>query len=255
MTRFRLTVEYDGAPFMGWQRQRHGPSVQGALEAAVAATTSETATVTGCGRTDAGVHAAGQVAHVDIAKPIDAFRLMEAVNAHLRPQPIAVVACAAATPDFHARFDCTGRTYRYRIVNRRAPLVLDRGRAWQVGVALDAEAMAAAAQVLVGRHDFTTFRSVHCQSRSPVKTLDQLDVARTGDVIEIVAAARSFLHHQVRSMVGCLKLVGEGRWTAGDLAAALAARDRLALGMNAPPEGLTFVTAHYGKVSAGLTPG
>ncbi len=255
MTRFCLTIEYDGAPFMGWQRQRHGPSVQGALEAAVAATTGEAAIVTGCGRTDAGVHATGQVAHVDIAKPIDAFRLMEAVNAHLRPQPVAVVACAAAAPDFHARFDCTGRSYRYRIVNRRAPLVLDRGRAWQVGVALDADAMAAAAQILVGRHDFTTFRSVRCQSRSPVKTLDRLDVARAGDVIEIVAEARSFLHHQVRSMVGCLKLVGEGRWAAADLAAALAARDRLALGMNAPPDGLTFVAAYYGKVSAGLTPG
>jgi len=245
MTRFRLTVEYDGAPFMGWQRQRHGPSVQSALEAAIVSATGETAVVTGCGRTDAGVHAEGQVAHVDIAKPLEAFRLMEAVNAHLRPTPIAVVSCSAAAADFHARFDCVGRSYRYRIVNRRAPLVLDRGRAWQVGVPLDAPAMATAAKFLIGRHDFTTFRSVRCQARSPVKTLDRLEVSREGAVITIAAAARSFLHHQVRSMVGCLKLVGEGRWSADDLAAALAARDRLALGMNAPPEGLTFVAATY----------
>ena len=255
MTRFRLTIEYDGSPFMGWQRQKHGPSVQGALEAAVLAVTGEATPVTGCGRTDAGVHASGQVAHLDVARPITAFRLMEAVNAHLRPAPVAVVACAEAAAGFHARFDCTGRAYRYRIVNRRAPLVLDRGRAWQVGVSLDAAAMADAAGCLVGRHDFTTFRSVRCQSRSPVKTLDRLAVTRSGDGIVIDAAARSFLHHQVRSMVGCLKLVGEGRWSAADLAAALAARDRLALGMNAPPDGLTFVAACYGKVSAGLTHG
>ncbi len=253
MTRFRLTIEYDGAPFMGWQRQHHGPSVQAALEAAILATTGETVVVTGCGRTDAGVHAAGQVAHVDIARPLDAFRLTEAVNAHLRPQPVAVVACDVAASDFHARFDCIGRSYRYRIVNRRAPLVLDRGRAWRVAVPLDAAAMAAAARVLVGRHDFTTFRSVRCQSRSPVKTLDRLDVRRDGDTIVIDAAARSFLHHQVRSMVGCLRLVGEGRWSADDLEAALAARSRLALGLNAPPDGLTFVAAWYSKVSAGLT--
>ncbi len=245
MTRFRLTIEYDGGPFMGWQRQQHGPSVQGALEAAVVATTGEAATVTGCGRTDAGVHAVGQVAHLDITKPLDAFRLMEAVNAHLRPQPVAIVACTAVAPDFHARFDCIGRAYRYRIVNRRAPLVLDRGRAWQVGVPLDAAAMADAAAVLVGRHDFTTFRSVRCQAHSPVKTLDRLAVRRDGHVILIDVAARSFLHHQVRSMVGCLKLVGEGRWSADHLAAALAARDRLALGMNAPSDGLTFLAATY----------
>ncbi len=253
MTRFRLTIEYDGAPFMGWQRQGHGPSVQGTLEAAILAATGETVTVTGCGRTDAGVHAVGQVAHVDIERPSTAFRLMQAVNAHLRPAPVAVVDCAEAAPDFHARFDCRRRTYCYRIVNRRPPLVLDRGRAWHVPVALDAAAMAEAAQRLVGRHDFTTFRSVRCQSASPVKTLDRLDVIRTGDVITIEAAARSFLHHQVRSMVGCLKLVGAGRWTADDLATALAARDRLALGLNAPPEGLVFTEAAYAKVSATFT--
>lgn len=245
MTRFRLTIEYDGSPFMGWQRQHHGPSVQGAIEAAIVRITGEAATVAGCGRTDAGVHAEGQVAHTDIERPIEPFRLMEALNAHLRPAPIAIVDCVVATPGFHARFDCTGRAYRYRIVNRRAQLVLDRGRAWQVAVPLDATAMHVAAQALVGRHDFTTFRSVRCQARSPVKTLDRLDVARDGAVIVIDAAARSFLHHQVRSMVGCLRLVGEGRWSADDLAAALVARDRLALGLNAPPEGLTFVAATY----------
>jgi len=240
---------------MGWQRQHHGPSVQGAIEAAILAVTGEDATVTGCGRTDAGVHAAGQVAHVDIARPLTAFRLMEAINAHLRPSPVAIVGCAEAAPDFHARFDCIGRTYRYRIINRRAPLVLERGRAWQVGVPLDPGAMAAAAQLLVGRHDFTTFRSVRCQSRSPVKTLDRLDVTNDGNTITIEAAARSFLHHQVRSMVGCIRLVGEGRWSPADLATALAARDRLALGLNAPPEGLTFISACYPKVSVSLTHG
>ncbi len=240
---------------MGWQRQRHGPSVQGAIEAAIFAATGETATVTGCGRTDAGVHAAGQVAHVDVTRPMSAFRLMEAINAHLRPAPIAIVACAEAAPDFHARFDCIGRTYRYCIINRRAPLVLDRGRAWQVGVHLDPAAMATAAQLLVGRHDFTTFRSVRCQARSPIKTLDRLEVTHDGATITIAAAARSFLHHQVRSMVGCLRLVGEGRWSPADLAAALVARDRLALGLNAPPEGLTFISASYPKVSACLTHG
>jgi tRNA pseudouridine38-40 synthase len=240
---------------MGWQRQHHGPSVQGAIEAAIFAVTGEAATVTGCGRTDAGVHAAGQIAHVDIARPMTSFRLMEAINAHLRPAPVAIVACAEAAPDFHARFDCIGRTYRYRIINRRAPLALDRGRAWQVGVPLDPTAMATAAQLLVGRHDFTTFRSVRCQARSPVKTLDRLEVTHDGSTITIEAAARSFLHHQVRSMVGCLRLVGDGRWSLADLAAALVARDRLALGLNAPPEGLTFISACYPKVSACLTHG
>ena len=178
---------------------------------------------------------------------------MEAANARLRPVPVAIIACAVADPAFHARFDCTGRRYRYSIVNRRAPLVLDRGRAWQVWVPLDAEAMNAAARVLVGRHDFTTFRSVKCQSRSAIKTLDHLDVVRNGETITITAGARSFLHHQVRSMVGCLRLVGEGRWCAEDLAKALAARDRLRLGLNAPAEGLTFISASYHKVSAGFT--
>ena len=244
MTRFRLTIEYDGRPFVGWQRQEHGASVQGALEAALARI-GETDAVTGCGRTDAGVHALGQVAHVDIVRTATPFRLMSALNAQLRPQPVAVVACAEAAPDFHARFDCIRRRYRYRIVNRRAPLTLDAGLAWQVAVALDADAMHAAAQLLVGRHDFTTFRSAHCQSASPVKTLDRLDVRRDGDEVRFDVRARSFLHHQVRSMVGCLKLVGAGVWDAGRLATALAAADRTALGFNAPPGGLTLVGADY----------
>ena len=246
MQRFKLTVEYDGRPFVGWQRQDNGPSVQQALEDAVFAVTQAETRVYGCGRTDAGVHAEGQVAHVDIVRPLAPFRLQEALNAHLRPAPVAVVACEAAAPDFHARFDCTGRRYRYDIVNRRAPLTWQSGLAWHVARPLDADAMHAAAQILVGRHDFTTFRSVHCQSASPLKTLDRLDVVQDGDRISIHAAARSFLHHQVRSMVGCLKLVGDGSWSADDLRRALAARDRAALGLNAPPDGLFFVSARYG---------
>lgn len=245
MTRFRLTIEYDGRPFMGWQRQQHGATVQGAIEAALRRITGEAATVIGCGRTDAGVHATAQVAHVDIARDIEPFRLMEALNGLLRPAPVAITACSVAAPEFHARFDCIGRRYRYRIVNRRAPLTLDAGLAWQVAVPLDAGAMHAAAQLLIGRHDFTTFRSVRCQSASPIKTLDQLDVARAADSLVVEAAARSFLHHQVRSMVGCLKLVGEGRWSAAQLQAALAAADRTALGFNAPPGGLTFTGTDY----------
>ncbi|PTD26171.1 tRNA pseudouridine(38-40) synthase TruA [Sphingomonas fennica] len=245
MTRFRLTVEFDGRPFMGWQRQSHGPSVQQAIEEAVERITGEVTGVHAAGRTDAGVHAEAMAAHVDIGRPFQPFRLMEALNAHLRPNPIAILAAETVADDWHARFSCIGRRYSYRIVNRRAPLALDAGRAWHVAVPLDAEAMHAAAQRLVGRHDFTTFRSVHCQSDSPVKTLDRLNVSRYGDDIEIDAAARSFLHHQVRSMVGCLMLVGRGKWTADDLSDALEARDRNALGLNAPPDGLFFIEAKY----------
>ena len=245
MTRFRLTIEYDGRPFMGWQRQAHGPSVQGALEAAALVVTGEAATLHAAGRTDAGVHAEAMAAHLDIAKPIAPFRLMGALNACVRPAPIAVLACEAVADVWHARFSWTGRRYIYRIVNRGAPLALEAGRAWHVATPLDAEAMHAAAQALIGCHDFTTFRSAHCQSASPVKTLDRLTVRRLGDAIEVEAAARSFLHHQVRSMVGCLQLVGRGKWSAADLAAALAARDRGALGYNAPPDGLYFVEAVY----------
>jgi len=245
MIRFRLTVEYDGGPFMGWQRQAHGPSVQQAIEEAVLAITGEQVTLHAAGRTDAGVHALAMSAHVDIERPITPFRSSEGLNARLRPQPVAILKAEPVADDWHARFSCIGRRYRYRIVNRRAPLALEAARAWQVMVKLDAEAMHEAAQLLVGRHDFTTFRSAQCQSDSPVKTLDRLDVRRDGERIEIFAAARSFLHHQVRSMVGCLQLVGRGKWSAQDLRDALEARDRAELGMNAPPEGLYFVEAIY----------
>ena len=245
MTRFRLTLDYDGRPFMGWQRQAHGPSVQQALEDAVHAVIGERATVHAAGRTDAGVHATAMAAHVDIAKPITAFRLSEALNARLRPAPVAVIGCAIAADDWHARFSCLGRRYRYRIACRRAPLTLEAGRAWRVAPPLDVAAMRRGAERLIGRHDFTTFRSAHCQADSPVRTLDRLAVAEIDGGLAIDAAARSFLHHQVRSMVGCLVMVGRGQWSPDDLAAALAARDRAALGLNAPPDGLYFTAAAY----------
>lgn len=245
MTRFRLTLEYDGRPFMGWQRQPHGPSVQQALEDAAHAATGETVVVHAAGRTDAGVHATAMAAHVDIAKPFTPDRLASALNALVRPLPVVVLAAEVVADDWHARFTCLGRRYRYRIVNRQAPLMLEAGLAWHIAAPLDAPAMHAAAHLLVGRHDFTTFRSAHCQSESPVKSLDRLDITRDGEAVTIVAEARSFLHHQVRSMVGCLALVGRGKWTANDLAAALAARDRAALGFNAPPDGLYFTGASY----------
>lgn len=249
MTRFRLTLEYDGRPFMGWQRQLHGPSVQQAVEEAIFAVTGEKVAVHAAGRTDAGVHASAMVAHTELESPIAPFRLMEAINARVRPAPVAILACAVAEPDFHARFSCIGRAYRYRIVNRRAPLTVDLGLAWRVSAPLDADVMHDAAQQLVGLHDFTTFRSTHCQSASPFKTLDRLTVVRNGDNLFVDTEARSFLHHQVRSMVGCLALVGWGRWRAADLAAALAATDRAALGHNAPPDGLTFLRAIYPHAS------
>lgn len=245
MTRFALTLEFDGTPFHGLQRQSNGPSVQQAMEEALLRITGETVTLNSAGRTDAGVHALGMRSHVDLEKDMAPFRLMEALNAHLRPDPIAVTACEVVADDWHARFSCTGRRYLYRIVNRRAPLALLRDRAWQVATPLDTGAMHHAAQVLVGQHNFTTFRSVHCQAADPVKTLDLLSVERVDDEVHIHAAARSFLHHQVRSMVGCLKLVGTGTWDAARLAAALAARDRAALGLNAPAQGLYFVAATY----------
>jgi tRNA pseudouridine38-40 synthase len=245
VTRFRLTVEYDGRPFMGWQRQAHGPSVQQAIEEAVTAITGEQAVLHAAGRTDAGVHALAMAAHVDIERPITPFRLADGLNAKLRPLPVAIVAAREVPGDWHARFSCIGRRYVYRIANRRAPLALEAGRAWRVPVVLHADVMNHAAQVLVGRHDFTTFRSAHCQAESPVKTLDRLTVRRLGETIEIEAAARSFLHHQVRSMVGCLELVGRGKWSERDLKRALQARDRAALGFNAPPDGLYFVEAVY----------
>ncbi|TNE42481.1 MAG: tRNA pseudouridine(38-40) synthase TruA [Sphingomonadales bacterium] len=244
-TRFAFTVEFDGRPFMGWQRQAHGPSVQQAIEEAIHAVTGERVALHCAGRTDAGVHGLAMRAHADIDKEIAPFRLMEAINARLRPDPVAVLACVIVPDDWHARFSCVGRSYVYRIVNRRAPLTFEKGLTWQIPQVLEEGAMARAASLLVGRHDFTTFRSAHCQADSPVRTLDRLDVVREGDRIAIHAAARSFLHHQVRSMVGCLALVGMGRWSIDDMGAALAAADRAALGLNAPPDGLYFVRADY----------
>ncbi|AZI34647.1 tRNA pseudouridine synthase A [Caenibius tardaugens NBRC 16725] len=245
MARFALTLEFDGGAFMGLQRQAHGPSVQQSVEEAVQKITGEDVRMHSAGRTDAGVHALAMRSHVDIAKDITPFRLMEAINALVRPAPIAVTACAVVPDDWHARFSCIGRSYIYRIVNRRAPLTLDKGHAWHLARPLDAEAMHRAAQALVGRHDFTTFRSAHCQAHDPVKTLDRLDVRREGECVLIEASARSFLHHQVRSMVGTLALVGLGQWREGQVAEALAARQRQALGLNAPPDGLYFVGARY----------
>ncbi len=230
---------------MGWQRQEHGPSVQQSTEEALARMTGERPTVHAAGRTDAGVHALAMSAHVDIDKSVTAHRLREGLNALVRPNPISVLSASEVAEDWHARFSCTGRKYLYRILNRRAPPALDLGRVWHVAAPLDASAMAQAASHLVGRHDFTTFRSVHCQSASPVKTLDRLEVLRKGEEIQIRAEARSFLHHQVRSMVGCLALVGRGQWQSVDMKAALDARDRSALGLNAPPHGLYFVEATY----------
>jgi tRNA pseudouridine38-40 synthase len=247
MTRYRLTLEWDGRPFVGWQRQAEGAgmSVQGVIEAAVARATRQPAIATAAGRTDTGVHARAMPSHVDVDSALDPFRLMEAINALARPHPVAVTACSLIEDDWHARFSCVGRVYDYLIINRRPPLTLENGLAWQVSTPLDADAMHQAAQQLVGLHDFTTFRSAHCQSASPVKTLDKLDVHRSGDRIIIRAEARSFLHHQVRSMVGCLMLVGRSKWSVDDMGDALAAADRSALGLNAPPDGLYFVGARY----------
>jgi len=245
MPRYKLIIEYDGTPFVGWQVQENGASVQGALTAAIAAFAGEKAAVQGAGRTDAGVHAVGQVAHVDLAKAWDTDTVRDALNFHLRPHPIAILVAEQVADDFDARFSAVKRHYLYRIANRRADLALDRHRAWRVPRPLDAEAMHAAAQRLIGKHDFTTFRAAECQAKSPVKTLDRLDVARYGDAVEVRASARSFLHHQVRSMVGSLVPVGDGKWSADDLAAALAARDRTACGQVAPPEGLYLVKVDY----------
>jgi tRNA pseudouridine38-40 synthase len=245
VTRWRLTIEFAGGPFMGWQRQDHGPSVQQTLEEALQQMTGETAAFTAAGRTDAGVHALAMPVHVDVARPLTAHRLREGLNALVRPHPVSVLEVEQVADDWHARFSCVGRSYRYRILNRRAPPALDIGRVWHIAVPLDLEAMREGAAMLLGRHDFTTFRSVQCQSDSPVKTLDRLDVRRAGEEIHVEAAARSFLHHQVRSMVGCLALVGRGQWQPTDIGKALEARDRAALGLNAPPHGLYFAGAIY----------
>ncbi|MFL5051221.1 MAG: tRNA pseudouridine(38-40) synthase TruA [Xanthobacteraceae bacterium] len=245
MPRYKLLVEYDGTPFVGWQSQAGGLSVQGLLAEAVAAFAGERVLIQGAGRTDAGVHALGQVAHVDLAKDWDTDTVRDALTAHLRPHPIAVLAAERVPDGFDARFSATQRHYLYRIVNRRADLALDRHRAWRVARPLDVPAMHAAAQTLIGRHDFTTFRAAECQAKSPVKTLDRLDVERLGEEVRIHAAARSFLHHQVRSMVGSLVLVGDGKWTARDLSSALAARNRGLCGPVAPPDGLYLVSVDY----------
>ena len=247
MARYKLLLEYDGRGFVGWQRQDNGPSIQQALEEAIERFTGERVAVTGAGRTDAGVHALGQVAHFDLDEARAADEVSGALNHHLKPAAIAVLAAEAVDDAFNARFSAIGRRYSYRIVNRSAPLTIDAGRAWRTPLALDAEAMNDAAQALVGRHDFTSFRASLCQAKSPLKTLDSLKVARTGDAIEIVAEARSFLHHQVRNMVGSLVMVGEGKWTRSDLAAALEARDRKAAGPCAPAEGLYLVAVRYTK--------
>src|SRR5271170_6201397 len=238
MPRYRLTIEYDGTPYVGWQAQDNGPSVQGALTAAIAAFAGERAAVQGAGRTDAGVHALGQVAHVDLSKEWGGDTVRDAINFHLRPQPIAVLTAESVAETFDARFSAIKRHYLYRIANRRADLALEQNRTWRVPRPLDTAAMHAAAQLLIGKHDFTTFRSTECQANSPLKTLDRLDVERDGDDIRITASARSFLQHQVRSMVGSLVHVGEGKWSAADLVAALEARDRARCGQVAPPHGL-----------------
>ncbi|MEO6360963.1 MAG: tRNA pseudouridine(38-40) synthase TruA [Sphingomicrobium sp.] len=245
MTRWKLIVEYDGASFLGWQRQTQGATVQQTIEEALTRMTGEQAAVHAAGRTDAGVHALAMAAHVDVAKKLTPHRLREGLNALVRPAPISVLAVEQVAPDWHARFSCTGRRYVYRILNRRAPATLDRSRIWHVAAPLDIDAMAEGAAMLVGHHDFTTFRSVHCQSESPIKTLERLEIEREGDEIRVHAAARSFLHHQVRSMVGCLAMVGRGQWAPEQISEALEARDRAALGLNAPPDGLYFVEATY----------
>jgi tRNA pseudouridine38-40 synthase len=249
MPRYKLTLEYDGAPFVGWQRQDNGHSVQEAVERAIYAFCAERVTLTAAGRTDAGVHALGQVAHFDLVRAADTDTLRDALNAHLRPHPVAALQAEMVPEDFSARFSASARHYRYCILNRRAPPTLERGRAWHVPQLLDANAMHEAAQALVGRHDFTTFRSAECQARSPEKTLDRLGVSRDGERVVIEAQARSFLHNQVRSMVGSLKLVGLGKWARRDLEKALAARDRKACGPVAPPEGLFLVRVDYPALS------
>ncbi|UIJ95384.1 tRNA pseudouridine(38-40) synthase TruA [Sinorhizobium meliloti] len=247
MPRYRLTVEYDGSDYVGWQRQDNGPSVQGAIEKAVLSLTRETVSIRGAGRTDSGVHAREQVAHLDLTREWKSYTLQNALNAHLAlaGERVSILDVAEAPGDFDARFSAIRRHYLYRIISRRSPLALEARRAWWVPKPLDHDAMHEAAQRLVGHHDFTTFRSAHCQATSPLRTLDRLDVTRAGELIEIRATAQSFLHNQIRSFAGSLKLVGEGKWTPDDLQAALEARDRKACGPVAPPDGLYFMRVDY----------
>lgn len=245
MQRFRITVEYEGGGFVGWQRQANGLSVQEALETAVAGFSGETVTIQGAGRTDSGVHALAQVAHFDLEREIGAQKLCDAMNAFLSGQAVSVTAAEVVDDEFSARFSATARHYLYRLLDRRQPPALERNRVWHVRRSLDAQAMHSAAQSLVGKHDFSTFRSAHCQADSPLRTLDRLDVSRVGEEIHVNASARSFLHNQVRSMVGSLKLVGEGRWQAADLRAALRAADRSRCGPVAPAHGLYLTGVDY----------
>jgi len=245
MTRFKLTLEYDGGPYVGWQRQKNGPSVQAALETALHGFCGEVGVVHGAGRTDAGVHALGQVAHIDIAQDRDARTVLDALNHFLIDEPIVVLAAEAVDDSFHARFSATGRHYRYRILNRRPRPAATRGQVWWVPVPLDVDAMNDAAQELIGEHDFTSFRATLCQAKSPVKTIDRLIVQRVGEEVVIEVSARSFLHHQVRNIAGTLALVGKGKWTRADVAAALAARERAAGGPTAPADGLYLIRVDY----------
>ena len=245
MPRYKLTIEYDGGPFVGWQIQTNGPSVQGALIEAVFAFSGERVKVQGAGRTDTGVHARGQVVHFDLSRDWRTDTIRDALNHHLKPNPVSVLVAEPADHKFHARFSATGRRYLYRILNRRSPPALERGHVWHVGIELDETAMADAAAVLVGHHDFNSFRSTACQSPTSIKTLDCLSVVRGGEEVRIEAAARSFLHNQVRILVGTLKMVGEGKWTKAEVAAALTARDRTRAGPTAPPEGLCLMEVRY----------
>jgi|TARA_R110002096_G_scaffold415163_1_gene616657 tRNA pseudouridine38-40 synthase len=245
LRRFKLTIEYDGSDYHGWQMQEIAPSIQRELEKAAYNFCQSECRFLAAGRTDAGVHARGMVAHVDIPREIEAFRVMDALNFHLKGIPISILKSEDVDDEFHARFSAKKRFYRYHIINRRAKLSLMRGKAWQIKENLDVDAMHEAAQVLVGKHDFTTFRSVQCQSKSPLKTLEKLDVSRDSENIYIDTSAISYLHHQVRSMVGCLYYVGCGKWSKSDLEDALKAKNRTALGYNAPPDGLYFMKVEY----------
>lgn len=245
MPRYKLTIEYDGGPFQGWQRQDNGPSVQEALEKAAAKLDGAPVVVQGAGRTDSGVHALGQVAHLDLVKDLSEDKVRDAINFHLKPNPVAIIEAERVDEDFHARFSAINRAYLHRIIDRRVPLTLDRGQAWRVPKRLDADAMHAAAQFLIGTHDFTTFRDAQCQAESPVKSIDKASVSRLGEEVQITVEARSFLHRQVRSITGSLVEVGLGKWTPKDLKAALDAAERKRCGPVAPPDGLYLTAVDY----------